>query len=269
MIEGLDVSHWQNPDKFDWEELKERGVKFMVARASYGKSTADRQFVKFAEKIREHGLTFGAYLFYRQIHTVEEQMALFDRQLELIGGLKPGDMYPVLDMEHNGANGDGRPKAKLFSDSCHRIAEQWRDEYGGVIIYYSSYFPEYLKPHHEWIDDNFSWLADYDREPGSPRTPYTDTWHIHQPKPRKIPEYANGGAVVDYDVIASQDYFLDLLIDGIPEDSLSDNAMSGEIDTDERPGGALPEEIEEAGVDKIRKGIACILEGLDMVVGDE
>src|SRR5574341_614672 len=94
LTEGFDVSKWQNPKKWNWAALKARGVKFMVARASYGKGLADPTFVRYAELIRANGIVFSAYLFYRQIHSVEEQLALFERQLSLVGGLQNGDMFP-------------------------------------------------------------------------------------------------------------------------------------------------------------------------------
>lgn len=246
MIEGFDVSKWQSPEKWNWEALKRRGIKFIVARASYGKGTADPTFVRYAELARQHEIAFGAYHFYRQIHSVEQQLAVFDKQLELIGGLKPFELFPVLDMEENSANGDGRPKPEIFSGACYRIANTLRERYGGVILYYSSYFPEYLRVNKtpDYWTANFKdqsnfrhWLADYNRDPGKPRTPYTDKWHLHQPKPRAVPEYANGSTVVDYDAMNPNVTIEQILIKQECED-VSVDAKMGEDDTTGRPGGA-------------------------------
>lgn len=266
MIEGFDVSHHQDPEKWDWGGLKRRGVKFMVARASYGKGTADRRFVRFAELIRTNGIALGAYHFYRQIHSVEEQLAVFEQQIEAIGGLVPGDLYPVLDMEENAINGDGKPKPQIFSEACYRIAHSLRLHYGGVILYYSSYFPEYLgagRTSDYWTSQFgeqphfFHWLADYNRDPGKPRTPYTGSWHMHQPKPRSVPEYAGGVQVVDYDVVNPSVELLDLSIKAASPD-VSIDAETGETGTTDRPGGA---DIRE-GVDTIKQGMKLIAEGL-------
>ncbi len=271
MNELLDVSKWQDPSKFDWAALKKRGVTGMIARASYGKNTADSRFVAFAERIRAEGLVFGAYHFYRQTHSVEEQMATFNRQLDAIGGLQPGDFFPVLDMEHNGANGDGAPKAKLWNRACDEIGDAWKAEYGGCILYYSSFFPEWLGAKAGWdrgdpIDDwtwmlepgYRHWLADYSCDPGSPRGPYSPRWHIHQPKPRKVPEYHSGKAEVDYDVMNPDATLGELRIDRVGQD-VSDDACK--CDNGARPGGAFPSDFDQ-GVELTREGAEKTLEGL-------
>lgn len=215
MIEGFDVSHHQNPSLFDWSGLQTRGIKFLVARATYGKGTADKQFTKFATLTRQHGIHFGAYLFYRQVHSAAEQLELFEQQLAAIGDLQDGDLYPTLDMEDNEANGDGPVNARKFSDDCKRISEVLRKRYGGVILYQSSYFQSYFhRDQREWMkeDGYFNWLADYNKAPGKPRTPYTPQWHIHQPRVRREPEYANGSLDIDYDVINPEKSLNELLI---------------------------------------------------------
>lgn len=256
MIRGYDVSHHQDPKKWDWE-LKD---KFMIARASYGKGTPDKNFVEFAQLIRDNGLVFGAYHFYRQVHSVEEQLALFDRQLDLVDGLQSGDLYPVLDMEHNGVHGDGAPKATLFSESCRRIAEAWRYEYGGCILYYSSYFPEWLR-RPAWMkeDGYYHWLADYNRDAGNPRTPYTDQWHMHQFKPQPTRWYNNGIGVIDQNVVNPAVNFDELRIKDTLEESVTEDAVEGELDTDGRPGGALHDD----GLRLIREGVELVQQGLD------
>lgn len=256
MPQGLDLSHHQQPDKFDWAALKAAGYKFLVCRASYGKGTADRNFTRFAELARLHGFTFGTYLFYRQVHSVEDQLALFDSQIAKIGGLKPGDLFPALDMEDNSANGDGKPNAAVFNSACLKIADSWRHRYGGAILYYSSFFPSYLGADKgAWRNTPgfFHWLADYSKPAGEPRHPDTPAWHLHQPQPRTIPEYAGGKAPVDYDVTNPTVQLVTLTI---PE---SEPATKDETDPSTRPGGA---DVEQA-VEKIGAGTELIAEGLD------
>jgi len=282
---GFDVSHHQNPKllKFD---MAQGVTDFMIARANYGKDTSDRQFVEWAKRIRGARIVFGAYMFYRQIHSVEDQLAVFDRQLDLIGGLKAGDMYPVLDMEENHANKDGRrrdgfPKAKFFSDSCRRIAEAWKDQFGNCILYYSSFFPEYLKEHKAWIKDGegkdyLHWIADYSVPDGRPRTPYSPHWNLHQPKNRTSPIYpvfdANGHQVViDHNFSNPTIDFSKLIIkpEDLANDHVSDEAEVGESGTTDRPGGALPEDdaaeraAREAGFEKLAKSLDGVKDGLE------
>jgi GH25 family lysozyme M1 (1,4-beta-N-acetylmuramidase) len=121
MIHGIDVSSWQNPAKFDWPALAKSG-KFLIARASYGKKP-DKTFTRYAALCREHGVVFGAYLFYRQTQTVTDQFAVWNRQLDAIGELLEGDVFPVLDMEENKRNGDGRPNPAVRSSTTRAISQ--------------------------------------------------------------------------------------------------------------------------------------------------
>lgn len=215
MIEGFDVSRWQSPGLWGWEALKKSSVKFMIARASYGSGFADPNFIKFAELIRGSGLVFGAYHFFRQVQSPELQMELFQRQLDKVGGLREGNLFPVLDLEDNRANGDG-PAGISMSRGGRLVAERWRDKYGGVILYYSSYFPQVVTALNDWINEDgyYHWLADYSRLPGQPRHPYTKEWYIHQPKAQAVPEYAGGRVKVDYNVINPDKDFYDMTIGG-------------------------------------------------------
>lgn len=271
-VDVVDVSHHQTPAWLDVPALARRGVLGVICRATYGKGTADRDFVEFSKRVRGEGMAFGAYLFYRQVHTVEEQLALWDRQLELVGGLQPGDFLPVLDMEENKRNGDGLPNSKLFGEACQRIAEGWLAQYGGVILYYSSYFPEYLKAYGQWMQstpDLKHWLADYGTKtkasvPGKPRTPYTKLWHLHQyagdHPPGRIPEYANGTQNIDLNALNPTVAFDELLIRS--PDEVSDEAREGEEGTDARPGGADREDVAD-GVRDVQDGVVSILRGLE------
>lgn len=261
MIKGIDISHHQLPGTINWTAAADQ-IDFVIARASYGAGTpgepSDRHFTEHIERARAVGLKIGAYHFYRQIHGVEEQLANFDRQLRTIGGLQHGDILPVLDMEDN-RKFDGYPKAQLFSEACLRIATAMIEEYGGVILYYSSYFPEYLKSHKTWmrsLPQIKHWLADYNRSAGQPRTPYSPTWHLHQYKPEPAPFYSGGN--IDQNVLNPVFSLDDLLIKpldaAVTNGGASDEAHRGEYDTSERPGGALDE-------DHVVEGLALATEG--------
>lgn len=218
--DGFDVSKWQTPSKWDWPALaaiSQRHREYagrpliLIARATYGAKMVDPRFGEYVELAREHGLLVGAYHFYRQIHSARNQLTAWDRAMDLIADLGPGELLPVLDMESNEPNGDGRPAKDSWNRDCKLIAETWRERYGGCILYYSSYFPDLLYAHRgdggwKWmLDDGYAhWLADYSSEPGKPRTPYTDCWHLHQPAPRPVPQYAGGIHPVDCDYAAPE-----------------------------------------------------------------
>lgn len=270
MIAGYDVSSWQDPEKWDWPALA-LGDKFVIARACYG-TKPDRAFARYAALCREHGICFGAYLFYRQTQTVTDQFAVWNRQLAAIGGLREGDLLPTLDMEENRRNGDGRPNPARFGAACREIAEALRAEHGGAVLYYSSFFPDYLGApktyaHVSWMRESgyYHWLADYGSKTGptplgQPRTPYTAVWHLHQAKARPVPEYAGGGADVDANALNPKKAIADLLIQPAPE--LSEDAVLGEEGTTERPGGCDDEE-RDRGIALVSEGLDRIREGLD------
>ena len=236
-IHGFDLSHHQDPARWDKSALRDlnaelqetRGHRlFWCVRASYGAKTADRQFARHVELGREIGATVGVYHFYRQVHSVEDQLTLFNKQLELVGGIQPGDAFPCLDMEDNRVNGDGRPNKKIWNDACDKIGDAWKSLYGGCILYYSAYFPDQLDAHKGDVDWKWMqepgykhWLADYSVPDGAPRHPYTPAWHAHQPKPRTTPYYK--GAVVDVDIIKGE-LASELVIPGSLPDSPIDPA---------------------------------------------
>ena len=185
MIQGFDVSKYQDPSLFDWAQAAASGC-FLIARASYGSAYPDPSFRAWAAKAREHKVTFGAYHFYRQTQSAEAQLATFERQLESIGGLREGDLFPALDMEPNQANGDGPVNAKVWNAACDQMGDAWKERYGGCVLYMSSYFPDYLGAHKgadgwKWMQEPnyYYWLAHYGRQPGNPAVPCV-RWHIHQ-----------------------------------------------------------------------------------------
>lgn len=207
MLAGFDVSKWQTPSLWDWPALRalnEASPVFIIARATYGSGQLDKHFVEYAQRCKDNGIMFGAYHFYRQTQSVEAQLGAFQKQIDAIGGLHAGNLFPVLDMESNAPNGDGSPNAKVWNRACDEIGDAWKKEYGGCILYYSSYFPDMLGAHKgdtgwHWMKEPgyLHWLADYSVKDGAPRHPYTPDWNLHQPKPRATKLYMKGGAPVD------------------------------------------------------------------------
>lgn len=271
MISGFDVSHHQSPAGWDWPLLaKAEGIRFMVARASYGSGTADRHFVEYSKRVRDAGLSFGAYLFYRQIHGADAQLALFEKQLEAGGGVRKGDIFPTLDMEENERFDGVKPKASIFGPACRRIAESLRAAYGGCILYYSAYFPEWLGVRKsgefwDWAKEPgyFHWIADYNRPPGGARTPYTPTMHIHQPLPKPSALFSRAKHPVDHDYLAENVALASLLVSSTDEGP-SDDAIKGEKDTTNRPGGSLESDRED--LEAVRDGLKLTLGGIEGLI---
>lgn len=265
MAYGFDGSKWQDPALWDWAGI-EQSVDLFIARASYGQATRDRHFATYAERVRAASKPLGAYHFYRQIHGWQEQLDVYVEQLAKVN-YGPGDLYPTLDLEHNGQFGDGDPLKSKFNIDARLIAEALRAEFGKCILYLSSYFPEWLGARAggtdvgdwKWIleDGYLHWLADHSRPPGQPRTPYTP-WDLHQPKAAKTALYANGQVAVGHDYLRPGQALSELVIPTQP--GPSDDATDGDSDTTDRPGGALPEEWEDAWA-MLREGASLMAEG--------
>ena len=221
LIDGIDVSHHQDPNRLDVAALRaahedrarveNNGAGFfVVARACYG-TRPDRTFAAFAERTRAAGAIFSAYLFYRQTETWEAQADAFSRQLSIVGGLRHGEMFPVLDIETN-ERFDGPFNAAKASADCQQIAERWKDEFGGVVLYYSALQMPALLNRPAWMlfEGMWHWPADYGSPAGDPRV--QPPWHVHQYGQGATPVYK--GADVDVNVFNPEFDARDLLIRG-------------------------------------------------------
>lgn len=60
-IQGIDISTWQGAP--DFTKVKAAGIKFVIARAGYGKNNIDKQFKRNAAECNRLGIPFGVYWF--------------------------------------------------------------------------------------------------------------------------------------------------------------------------------------------------------------
>uniref|UniRef100_A0A6M3ILB6 Putative glycoside hydrolase n=1 Tax=viral metagenome TaxID=1070528 RepID=A0A6M3ILB6_9ZZZZ len=227
-VDGWDVSEWLPPGLWDWEALRAASAErveagrpplFIIARATYG-TKVDATVAEYARLCRAHGVVFGAYMFFRQVHTVAEHLAAWTRAMDLVDGLRDGEIVPALDLEDNVAHGDGPVRAAIWNDACPEIVARWRDYYGGAMVYCSSGFPTALGPPaaHAWMWDPGvrHWVADWAMPDGDPRTPFHRApWSIHQPMRRASPEFAGGRHAIDVLALSPRG-LAELLIDRDP-----------------------------------------------------
>lgn len=231
LVEGLDISYWQNPNDLDWPALVRRGVKFVICRATYG-TRRDTRLEAHVQAVRRYDLQLGLYAFFRQTQPALDQLKAFADAARAVEAWRPGDHVPHIDLETNEPNGDGHPSAKLFAQA-DLMADALTAQYGAVCLYMSSFFPQHIgapanlayKGHQTtalhgspagWLFEpqRFLWAADWGRAPGKMRTPYgydpfvgTDIGGppgqlpcvIHQPRPATIPEYRAGSLAIDLD----------------------------------------------------------------------
>ncbi|TCR98811.1 GH25 family lysozyme [Rhizobium sp. BK418] len=103
-IFGIDISHYTSPD-LDMTLLKQKDVKFIYIKATQGVLSKDKLFKKFwadaGNLPASIAVPRGAYHFLSSASDAsgEEQANAFVDYLNLHGGLKTGDLPPVVDLE--------------------------------------------------------------------------------------------------------------------------------------------------------------------------
>jgi len=101
MLEGIDVSRYQNPNSIDWQ-LAAKTIQFVYAKASEGGSStpiADPRFSQHIAKAKEAGLLTGGYHYLRVRHgqpqDARQQADVFCDIIEKQGC----ELLPMLDCE--------------------------------------------------------------------------------------------------------------------------------------------------------------------------
>ena len=131
---GIDISHWQGA--VDWNAAANDGVSFAIVRVSDGLGTVDDWFDVNLPASRAAGLPTGVYQFFRPSQDPIAQADLLIAGIQDHGGLLPGDLPPVIDVEDTGGLGPAAVAAAVG---------QWIDhveaEFGVTpIIYSGKYF---------------------------------------------------------------------------------------------------------------------------------
>ena len=169
---GLDISHYQEREHINWEKLTILNgaipLEFIVLRATMGSDGKDKHFTHYWEKAKKHGLTRGAYHFYRPDEDPVTQADSYIRSVTL----SSGDMRPVLDVEK-------LPKTKSkeqFIKDLHIWIDIIEKHYGKKPILYTYYhfYKDYLKGQ---FGECPLWMANYN---DVPQPSDTDPWKIWQ-----------------------------------------------------------------------------------------
>jgi lysozyme len=169
-IKGVDVSR-HNGD-VDWTKVKGAGQTFAFARVSDGITHVDFKFNDNWAGMKRVGLVRGAYQFFRPQRDPIDQANLMLEKINEAGGMKAGDLPPVLDLEAV----DGVSASVLVARAKAWIA-RIEEKVGMKPIVYTG---NHMSP---TIGTNFKdyvlWLAHYTTE--CPRVPTGWTrWTIWQ-----------------------------------------------------------------------------------------
>lgn len=168
---GIDVSHWQDPNKIDYNQLKAEGYDWVIARAAYG-TKPDDTFLYHINKAKSAGMLVGAYSFYRQTQDTQAQLELFTDIIDEANI----DIAPVLDLEWN-TDYDGPVDPFLFNSEARYIMEELSTKYGQSIAYLAPGFYQTLgEP--DWLLEHPWWIAHYTSDP-EPWCPFKE-WSMWQ-----------------------------------------------------------------------------------------
>lgn len=96
-ITGVDISSYQG--NVNWSQIKGSGRSFAFARISDGLNSPDSKFVQNWPAMKRVGLVRGAYQYFRPSQDPAQQAQMVLDKLASAGGLRPGDLPPVLDLE--------------------------------------------------------------------------------------------------------------------------------------------------------------------------
>jgi lysozyme len=99
-LQGIDVSYYQGT--VDWAKVKGAGQSFAIVRVSDGVNYPDSKFAANWPAVKKAGLVRGLYQYFRPTQDVQAQVDLLFNKLNAAGGLQPGDLPPVLDLETDG-----------------------------------------------------------------------------------------------------------------------------------------------------------------------
>ena len=151
-LRGIDVSYYQG--NVDWVKVKAAGQAFAFARVSDGIDYPDTKFAQNWPAMKQAGIVRGLYQFFRPAKDVTAQVNLLITRLEAAGGLLPGDLPPVLDLESDG----GLPAATVVARAKSWLT-QIENKYGVKPIIYTAAFMSNV------IGTNFAgytlWVANY------------------------------------------------------------------------------------------------------------
>ena len=181
MPRGIDVSKYQG--EVDWERVAGEGIQFAFARAVEDKFPADGADHTFAdnfEGMRAAGILRGAYHFFRPRRDAAAQAKLF---VSIVGGLKPGDLPPVIDFEHDGSSKELNllpVSPKVIVEGMARWIDIVEDALNRrVIIYTSAEYWILAAGNSKRFRDHPLWIAHWKADRPMVPTAF-DSFIIHQ-----------------------------------------------------------------------------------------
>jgi lysozyme len=169
-LDGIDVSAYQ--PNVEWPKVKAAGKTFAFVRVSDGIDHPDAQFAQNWPAMKANGIIRGFYQYFRPARDVDAQVNLLVTKVSAAGGLHPGDLPPVLDLESDG----GLAPSIVVARAKNWLAKV-EAQYGVKPIVYTAAFMSTV------IGDNFQgytlWVANYETTCPTMPSGWND-WHFWQ-----------------------------------------------------------------------------------------
>lgn len=155
-IRGIDISHHQG--KIDWDKLRNAMIKgtpirFVLIKATEGTTYIDENFSENFYQARENGFIRGAYHFWSNRSSAKAQAYYFLSKVQL----EPGDLPPILDVEHKPADMSVKDFQQAVLCWLHIVEDHYHVK--PILYTYYKFKDKYLS------DDRFDgypyWIAHY------------------------------------------------------------------------------------------------------------
>lgn len=169
IVEGIDVSFWQQD--VDWDAVAADGIKFAIARASYGASK-DTYFDQNWAGMKSAGLVRGGYQYWLP---GQDPIAQAQAMLDIMGPLEAGDLPPVVDVEQTDGLGAAEIASRLTQWVQHVEAAIGRKP----IIYSGKYFWQDNVKSDAFVDYPL-WIPNYSLECPDLPNGYWSDWQFFQ-----------------------------------------------------------------------------------------
>jgi lysozyme len=224
-VKGVDVSVYQGT--INWSSVKSAGRTFAFIRVSDGTNSPDTKFATNWPNAKAAGVIRGVYQYFRPGQDPAAQAKLLVDKVTAAGGMKPGDLPPVLDLE----TADGQSSSVVVSRALAWLGDVEKSLGIKPIVYTANFMSA-------TIGTSFGaytlWVANYGASCPLMPSGWTD-WHFWQDADNGSVGGISGG--VDTDLFNGTDAELQALtLDAAPP-----SPGGGVPDTiNTIPGGAIP-----------------------------
>lgn len=194
MINGIDVSHWQN--RIHWPQVAQDAgkIEFAIAKATEGETFQDFRFVENFDKMKENGIKAGAFNIFRMTSTPDGQAKNIIETIKKVGFDPSKDVLIISTtggMCTSGSKGPCDDPAKHTNDfraaSLSELLTRLEEAgYGKILFVQTELWDKYFTQDKYNFSEYQLWVSDYaeTQEPEIPKDwkdagKSYDYWHYN------------------------------------------------------------------------------------------